>query len=434
MLKLIHMLGNSGNHQGVSSMLDTIKKILGLQSGGPEALQRLLLVVGSLSIALIVTFSAWGFYRVFNGFVIKSAEADAVGISKVMLNLVSDEIIERQGAGQRVRVAPGAHEKLDHALKPVLRHFDVVKVKLFDDGKRIPYSTDSRIIGKVDAANKRLARALNGMIDTQFTVKSVVADLAEEKRFGVDVVETYVPIYADDRSVIGSFEVYLDVTRYRRMVQIGVAAATAILAAVLLVVFAISHLFLARYVRMLRDAHAQLSQMAITDVLTGVANRRALIERGEQEFSRMRRTREQIVSGRLGCIVCDVDHFKKVNDLYGHLAGDLILKEFAARLQQCGRAYDLVGRFGGEEFVVLLPDTGLEEARIAAERMLASIRDAAFNTGSAQIMVTASAGVTCNISDDEGLDDLLRRADTALYRAKETGRDRVVVLAEQNRA
>lgn len=167
----------------------------------------------------------------------------------------------------------------------------------------------------------------------------------------------------------------------------------------------------------LQRANERLAELALHDPLTGLYNRRGLFDLAQREFARARRT------GRgLALAMFDLDHFKQVNDRHGHLAGDETLKRCAAALQGVARGSDLCGRFGGEEFLLVAPETDLEGVRVLAER----VRDALRDTPPGGIPVTASAGVTVLGAGDATLDDAVKRADDALYEAKTGGRDRVV--------
>lgn len=169
--------------------------------------------------------------------------------------------------------------------------------------------------------------------------------------------------------------------------------------------------------RELKRNEATIQELMLTDSLTGVGNRRRLDEALAIEVERGRR-----YGNTLCLLIMDLDHFKEVNDRYGHAVGDEVLKRFAALLRDHCRQSDLVARFGGEEFVLLLPDVHLESAVACAERIrqrLAS-QPLAPQVG----RVTASFGVAMLSSNEEG-GDLLRRADQALYRSKKEGRNRV---------
>lgn len=162
--------------------------------------------------------------------------------------------------------------------------------------------------------------------------------------------------------------------------------------------------------------------LARTDALTGLANRRAFDEAAEREMRRARR-----YGSALALIITDIDHFKAINDAHGHACGDQVLVDFARTLLVSVRDVDLVGRWGGEEFVVLMPGTDLDEALRAAERMRLAVAGVPTRFEGRVCGYTASFGVAAFRPEDAGLDALLGRADAALYRAKETGRNRVEV-------
>jgi diguanylate cyclase (GGDEF)-like protein len=171
----------------------------------------------------------------------------------------------------------------------------------------------------------------------------------------------------------------------------------------------------------LEGLNRQLQAFASIDPLTQLTNRRVLNERLDQEFARAARYKHT-----LACIMLDVDHFKKVNDTRGHIVGDQVLVQVAAAITATIRKTDVAGRFGGEEFLVLVPETPATGAQVLAERL----RRAVASSGGAQNglpSVTISIGIaTTELAVGTPL-ELLQRADEALYEAKRTGRDRVVV-------
>ena len=175
--------------------------------------------------------------------------------------------------------------------------------------------------------------------------------------------------------------------------------------------------------RVARAAQADLRRLASTDELTGVANRRWFTAMAGRELDRARR-----FSHGLALLMIDIDHFKRVNDTYGHGAGDEVLRRFARTLEGNLRSIDLLGRMGGEEFAVMLPETAAEPALHTAERLRTAISalDVTLEDGKV-LKVTASVGVAVDTGSSETLDRLMARADGALYAAKEQGRDRVVI-------
>lgn len=169
-------------------------------------------------------------------------------------------------------------------------------------------------------------------------------------------------------------------------------------------------------------AREALRVQAMKDPLTGLWNRAAFQELFEAELDRAARSTDPAV----GLLLLDVDHFKVVNDTYGHIAGDAVLRAVAQILRQNVRPYDFVGRFGGEEFLVAVPGCHAEELRHHAERVRNAVAHAAIDIGDAQLSITASIGATVSSAQNVHFDTLLGLADTAMYRAKATGRNATV--------
>lgn len=185
------------------------------------------------------------------------------------------------------------------------------------------------------------------------------------------------------------------------------------------------HLGRKLYADQLRDQLIDGLRLAATDPLTGLCNRRYV----DAHLPRMTRRAAHDRSA-LAILMLDLDHFKSINDTWGHAAGDAVLKEFATRLEANMRSIDLVARTGGEEFLVAMPDAGIEAAMNAAERIRGAVADARFPVGDgSEIDVTVSVGVAALTEIDTGPDTLLGRADDALYASKHAGRNRVSLAA-----
>lgn len=175
----------------------------------------------------------------------------------------------------------------------------------------------------------------------------------------------------------------------------------------------------------LNRARDALFHEAFYDALTGVLNRRAILELLQKELARAQRHSQVLVLG-----MCDLDFFKKINDTYGHQAGDDVLREFAQRLTQNVREYDHIGRYGGEEFLLIAPGCS-QGSNVIFERVRSAVADAPFSTRAGQISVTVSIGTAVQRAGNVSVDDLLARADAALYQAKREGRNRVAAAAAE---
>lgn len=171
----------------------------------------------------------------------------------------------------------------------------------------------------------------------------------------------------------------------------------------------------------LKKKRQEIEYMARHDQLTGLLNRRSFEECLNEETNRVER-----YENPLSLIMLDLDHFKEINDTYGHSVGDKILETFGELLRSESRNTDSVGRIGGEEFAILLPETPIEEAIESAKRIRQKLENLDFSAGNESFKVTCSIGVTEWNPDDTSSDDMLKRADEALYRAKNQGRNQVV--------
>ncbi len=164
----------------------------------------------------------------------------------------------------------------------------------------------------------------------------------------------------------------------------------------------------------------ELAHMAMYDALTDILSRRALLEQAEVERQRTKRY------GRdLSFLMIDIDHFKKVNDTYGHLIGDVVLREVAQTLKKQTRRSDFVGRYGGEEFLIILPETSIEKALILAEKLRKQVSELTFPVGGQVLKdITISIGAT-EYEDDPNIEKFINRSDKWLYAAKQNGRNQV---------
>ena len=245
-----------------------------------------------------------------------------------------------------------------------------------------------------------------------FTLGAVIAIAVATALAAFTVFSLY--IVADDGSSRGHF------------VQL-LAWSMGLALAVLLAAFGFLFMLMRSAVRQMEAARHDLETAAITDALTGLANRRYLMSRAAEECARIprQRGREPAKVG-VGFIMADVDSFKAINDTHGHLAGDDVLRGIAERARRVTRRYDIVGRYGGDEFLLVVPGTDFDETGSVAERLWQTVRDESFVVAGELTRITVSVGFTC--AEDDDVTTAIRRADEALYRAKQGGRDRVIAL------
>jgi len=190
------------------------------------------------------------------------------------------------------------------------------------------------------------------------------------------------------------------------------------------------HLKLKKLQDELKRSNELLLELSNTDHLTGLFNRRYMMEALDKEVQRSIRK-----GNPLSLIMLDIDHFKRVNDEFGHLQGDAVLQMVALHLQKELRSYDCAARYGGEEFVAILPDSSLDEAVLAADRIRIAIEDTHFSGPPAKLHLTASLGVACYSHEcNLTVDGFIKQADDALYRAKAKGRNRVELHNPENKS
>lgn len=172
----------------------------------------------------------------------------------------------------------------------------------------------------------------------------------------------------------------------------------------------------------LKEKQKELEQLAFYDPLTNLPNRRFFFEHATLLLEGSKRYKNPLT-----ILIMDIDNFKKINDTYGHEAGDIVLKNFANILKENVRQSDLPARLGGEEFVLLMPNTDLEQGKIVAKRIKSAFQNSVVVYKDKEIKTTLSGGLSSLMSELDSIDDLIRRADEALYRAKELGKNRIEI-------
>jgi len=284
----------------------------------PDDLFRFFIATTVTSIIVILFLVGLVFHGFLNRYVLKDAENESVRIAKAVLAEEIDKIITTsRDSTVYIDVKSGDIPRLDKHLRKLLSAFEIVKIKIYTPDTKVVFSTDMKIIGELDPLNIRLNRALAGQYDSHVEKKEMVRDLADEQKLNVDVVESYIPITDKYNKVIGSFEVYVDVTEYSNQVHLAVVSSVCISAFTLFVVFGFAFFLVNKETKSVKKLQEILRIQAITDPLTGIFNKRQIILLIEIELSRLMRERKGVLSdSQLGCIMIDIDKFKQINDTY----------------------------------------------------------------------------------------------------------------------
>lgn len=279
--------------------------------------------------------------------------------------------------------------------------FEAEALKLFDEGKEEVYK-------KQESGGKTLFRYMAPLV----TEKSCLQCHGEQG-------------YREGE-VRGGISVTTDISKLlsanKKITTLLVSSGIFLIIAVL----GFSYVFIYKLMKVLRNAHDEIEFMAVTDLLTGLPNRRSLMENLEHEFRRCNR-----YGSRMSVLMMDIDNFKLVNDTYGHAAGDKVLAAVGGILRSSVRSSDVNGRYGGEEFCSVLIETDVEESFQVAEKIRKTIENTFIDIGSGQmIQITLSIGIANYMAPDmmhiTKAEELLNFADKALYKAKEEGRNKTV--------
>ena len=389
-------------------------------SSSPSDFLRTYLFTAVLSSLVLLGVSSYGVYQLFERYVVNMAESNALSLA-VSIVAAQEKVLEQ--ALDNTDFDQGRLSEVDTALRAFLKPYGILKIKLFSPQGVIVYSTDARVIGSPSLTNLDLDKALAGGSSSSIQTKDQIHDLTNEERFNVDVVESYVAMHSSKGEVIGAFEIYQDMTRFRDELESGVVTFFLGLSVILFFVVCASYSFMRTASHKLRAQQKMLQHLATIDPVTGLDNRAEITRKVDAEWERVKRG-DPAAKG-FGIMMLDLDHFKAINDTYGHQVGDQLLMHIAHRLQGELRQYSDVGRYGGEEFMILLPDIALAQLKNTAERIIRMLAAEPYKIAGHSIKMTASAGVAVSEYNDLNIDVIIKRADDNLYKAKDQGRNRV---------
>ena len=336
--------------------------------------------------------------------------------SLTRLKMVIDELREREASGRRMGVIAGAASRLGGSGGRVL---------IVDDHERQAQRVASELAIEhrpiIESDPEKALMTAKGPVD--LVIVNAAARSFDGLRFTAqlrsDEATRHLPVLA-----------IVDFDERQRLVKALEIGVNDILAKPIdpqeLSARAKTQIRRKRYTDYLRDNLDHSLELAVTDQLTGLHNRRYMV--GQLEALVKRAT---LGGDPVACLLIDIDHFKKINDGYGHDVGDEVLREFAVRLASNVRAIDLPCRYGGEEFVVVMPDTKIEDAERIAERIRLHVAGSPFRVmnGAELLTVTISIGVAATLGAEDRPEALLKRADEAVYEAKASGRNKVIARA-----
>lgn len=373
------------------------------------------------SVLLILVSVGGGFYKIFNNHLFRFAKGHAQSISKVIVENEYNVLVGLDASGKDVlQISQDALESIRDTVKTYLTPFKIAKIKIYSLDNTILFSTDFSVIGDVHHGSLRLARVWQGELVSVLKAKTDLEDLEGELQLDIDVIETYLPIRNRTGDIIGAIEIYEDVTLYREELFRVLLLALAILFLISLLTFGGLLLVIGTMNRRISSMLHDLELVSMTDPLTELTNRRGMLLKIEEEINRHSRT------GRsFSIFLADLDFFKSINDIHGHDAGDAVLIRIAETLLNETRKMDTVCRWGGEEFLILQPETDFSGALRLAEKIRTAVEKVVIPFNGHSLKITLSGGVS---TFDPSIGDInahISQADKSLYQAKSQGRNQI---------
>ncbi|MEZ4599118.1 MAG: GGDEF domain-containing protein [Syntrophotaleaceae bacterium] len=393
-------------------------------NGDPRVLLRKFTWVGLLCLVAILVTATYGIFRVFSWQLKKRIEENAPGICQVVMIKDKKSLISVDAAGRTTLKLPAADRPLfDKRLRNYLESFAADSMRVYDLDYRIIYETFNQKAGESGQRIPELAAALSGTTAHRLEKNVLAPDLEGNLQGPADQVVSYIPIWGRNRRVLGAFEIRKSLGPYRHEIARQVAFSALVLGGVLIALFGCIYIMVKKGTERLARAQEILHFLATTDPLTGVFNRREVLVKADASFSRRGRDSNNRSNHVFGCLMLDFDDFKNINDRHGHHVGDRVLQELATRLKSTLRPYDIVGRFGGEEFLVVMPETTSEQCRDIAERLGRAVREKPFVVDNLEIECSISIGGATAHPFDKDVASIIQRADEGLYQAKRLGKD-----------
>lgn len=394
-------------------------------SEDPRLLLRKFLWIGLLCVAAVLALATYGVYRVYSWRLVESAHSEAQAVCQVVLIKEKKHLLRSDETGKARLELPDSDRILfNRRLRQYLEPFAVDAVWIWDTHYRIVNRSGDERGVPIGYKSPGVAQALAGKRFSR--LESVRDPNATGKTIGgsSEQMVSYLPIWGRDKEILGAIEIRRNIAAFRQDIRRGVLSSSLLLGTVLLTLFGCVFLLVKKGADRLARAQDALRRLATTDPLTGVCNRREVLVRADESFSRQMEGHDPDAPARFGILMLDFDNFKTINDTYGHLAGDGVLQELARRIRVVLRPQDILGRVGGEEFLVVLPGSSPEQCEQIAERLCQVVRAEPFQVGSFRLFGSISIGGAFARPFDKNVRGVLQRADEGLYRAKNLGKDR----------
>lgn len=312
-------------------------------------------------------------------------------------------------------------KEIDYKLKAEMNQFQIDKVHFFRKDGKVIYSTIKEKIGSMNTHSYFHEIVAKGR--SYFTIKHDGDSSSEDEKIKTDIIEIYIPILKNNKFQ-SAFELYYDISK--EMNQFNELSSIIMKVNIFGSLLASFLLYIVAYITSrknleIKKYQEKLKTQAHTDALTNLYNRRYFFEMARFLMNVSQRNKEKISI----CII-DIDNFKKINDTYGHIMGDYVIKTLASELTALTRNSDMVVRYGGEEFVILFPNTDIYGAQSISNKICKHIEALTVSLDKIKLNFSISIGIS-EYKDAQCLDTFVHNADTALYTAKNSGKNRVVI-------
>ncbi len=391
----------------------------------PGVLLRKFIWTGLLCLTAVLLLATYGIYRAYSWRLIESAHAEAKATCQVLLVKEKKLLIDMDERGH-VQLKLDASEKatFDKRLQKYFQPFAINFVRIWDLHRRVVNHTGDEINDQQAVIPPALNKALAGESLSFLGKDGEIGLESQERGKAANQVISFLPIWGKKKEILGAIEFRRSIKNYRAKVRREVVFFALLLGSALLALFGCVYFLVVKGANRLTQTQQILHLLATTDSLTGLYNRREILARAGNIFSKEQDAKGLNKPLSFGLLILDFDNFKRVNDTYGHPIGDRVLQELASRLKGALRPYDILGRVGGEEFMVVLPDSNLEQCKEIAERLRKTVRENPFEIDGLLIRGSISIGGATAQPLDPDLDAVMKRADNRLYQAKNRGKDR----------